>query len=96
MIILFVKRFAVASMRRLMIVLIIAFFTVLVGIVIMIIAMIVYIKKSRRKKTMIELQTLVGELTIEEFTKLCGIISANVFLIVFVAVLSVTSIIVLT
>lgn len=36
-----------------------------------------------------ELYILVGELTLEEFTKLCGIISGNIFLIVFVAVFAV-------
>ncbi len=38
---------------------------------------------------MIELQTLVGELTLEEFAKLFGAISADAFLIVFVAVFAV-------
>lgn len=38
---------------------------------------------------MIELQTLVSDLTIEEFTKLFGAISADAFLIVFIAVLAV-------
>lgn len=38
---------------------------------------------------MIELQTLVGELTIEEFAKLFGAISADAFLIVFIAVFAV-------
>ena len=35
---------------------------------------------------MIELQTLVGDLTLEEFAKLFGAISADAFLIVFIAV----------
>lgn len=34
---------------------------------------------------MIELQTLVGELTIAEFTKLCGMIGGTMFLIVLFA-----------
>lgn len=38
---------------------------------------------------MIELQTLVGELTLEEFAKLFGAISADAFLIVFIAVFAV-------
>lgn len=38
---------------------------------------------------MIELQTLVSELTVEEFAKLFGAISADAFLIVFVAVFAV-------
>ena len=37
----------------------------------------------------IELQTLVGELTLEEFAKLFGVISADAFLIVFIAVFAV-------
>ena len=38
---------------------------------------------------MIELQTLVSDLTIEEFAKLFGAISADAFLIVFIAVFAV-------
>lgn len=38
---------------------------------------------------MIELQILVGELTLEEFAKLFGAISADAFLIVFIAVFAV-------
>lgn len=38
---------------------------------------------------MIELQTLVGELTLEEFAKLFWAISADAFLIVFIAVYAV-------
>lgn len=38
---------------------------------------------------MIELQTLVSELTLEEFAKLFGAISADAFLIVFIAVFAV-------
>lgn len=38
---------------------------------------------------MIELQTLVGELTLEEFAKLFWAISADAFLIVFIAVFAV-------
>ncbi len=38
---------------------------------------------------MIELQTLVSDLTVAEFAKLFGAISADVFLIVFVAVFAV-------
>lgn len=34
---------------------------------------------------MIELQTLVGELTIEEFTKLCGMFGGAMFLLCFFA-----------
>ena len=35
---------------------------------------------------MIELQTLVGNLTIAEFTKLCGMIGGAMFLLCFLAV----------
>ena len=38
---------------------------------------------------MIELQTLVGDLTLEQFAKLFGVISADAFLIVFIAVFAV-------
>lgn len=44
---------------------------------------------------MIELQTLVSDLTVAEFTKLFGAISADAFLIVFVAVFAVKFIYVL-
>lgn len=38
---------------------------------------------------MIELQTLVSDLTIEEFTKLCGMIGGAMFLLCFLAVVTV-------
>lgn len=38
---------------------------------------------------MIELQTLVSDLTVEEFTKLCGMIGGAMFLLCFLAVITV-------